>query len=82
MFVSSPSFLLFVCGFNLITIQLVSCNGSTCEYNLHFLDYERRLLSQQMFDPSSRNLNVVISFKYGQIIGMGPMFNVYLNFEM
>jgi hypothetical protein len=59
-FFRSPSFLSFMCGFNLITIQLISCNGSTCEYNQHFLDYERRLLSQQMFD-----LYVVISPKYG-----------------
>jgi len=39
-----------MCGFNLITIQLVSCSGLTCEYNLHLFDYGKRLLSQQMFD--------------------------------
>jgi hypothetical protein len=50
MFFSSPSFISFMCGFNLITIQLVSCNGSPCEYNLHFIDDGKRLLSQQMFD--------------------------------
>jgi hypothetical protein len=53
-----------MCGFNLVTIQLVSCNGSTC-YNLHFFDYgQKRLLSQQMFDLYSRNLHVFISPKY------------------
>ncbi len=46
----SPSFLSFMSGFNLIIIQLVSCNGSLCEYNLHSLDYGKRLLNQQMFD--------------------------------
>jgi hypothetical protein len=65
LFFPSPSFLPFMCGFDLITIQLVSCIGSTCEFNLHFLDYGRRLLSHQMFDPSLRNLHVVISLEYG-----------------
>jgi len=44
-FISSPSFFSFLCGFNLIIIHIVSCNGSTREYNLHFLDYGRRLVS-------------------------------------
>ncbi len=49
-FVFLPFIFFHSCGFNLITIQLVLCNGSMFEYNLHFLEYGIRLLNQQMFD--------------------------------
>jgi hypothetical protein len=60
-FFSLPFHFFIHVWFNWIKTQLVSSNGSTFEYNLHFFDHGRRLLNQQMFDY----IYVVISLKYG-----------------